>query len=343
MGTNFFHVDTNPKILDWAITSSGWTTSLLSKRLGVNEKIISDWTKGSAKPTINQLENFATVVKRPLAIFFLEEVPEDKPLPKDYRRHPKERGNFDRKTLLAIRQSRSLQSASSELSNNIGQTLEPKLPKANLNSNTKGIADQYREMLNFNIGVNKKMDSPYKMFNYLRDVLEEKNVFVFQVSMPLEDARGFCLLDDLPYVIVINSKDSIKARLFTLAHEIGHVSLGKSEIGIPQEYLKNDSSDLDSVEVWCNDFASEFLLTEEEAKNIFGENKQRLLDTRTLNTLSNKYKFSKAMLLYNMHKWKFIDTKQYNNVLNRYTAELTPTTPKKKGKKCEFVLCTKIC
>jgi len=53
------------------------------------------------------------------------------------------------------------------------------------------------------------------------------NILVFQFSMPIEDARGFALTDMNPNVIVVNSKDSIEARLFSLMLEFGHILLGE--------------------------------------------------------------------------------------------------------------------
>ena len=43
--------------------------------------------------------------------------------------------------------------------------------------------------------------------------------------MPVDDARGFSLTDGEPYVIVVNSADADRARLFTLFHEYAHILL----------------------------------------------------------------------------------------------------------------------
>ena len=133
-----------------------------------------------------------------------------------------------------------------------------------LTDNPELIAAEYRKLFDLNLETQRKIKDAYRLFSYLRDVLEDSNVLVFQFSMPVEDARGFALADDLPSIVVINSKDTIEARLFTLMHEFGHILLGETVIDIPDESLKNRNN----VERWCNAFSSSFLLPEESAREL---------------------------------------------------------------------------
>ncbi|EQD57057.1 protein containing DUF955 [mine drainage metagenome] len=166
------------------------------------------------------------------------------------------------------------------------------------------------------------------MFGYLRDVLEDSNVLVFQFSMPIEDARGFALADDLPSIIVINSKDSIEARLFILMHEFGHILLGETVIDIPDESLANR----DKIERWCNAFSTSFLLPDESVIELFKEYSGRLTETNTLNSLSRKYKVSKAVLLVKMLELDYISRQEFDNVLARYMPkEVKEKTGEKKN------------
>jgi len=159
-------------------------------------------------------------------------------------------------------------------------------------------------------------------------VLEDSNVLVFQFSMPIEDARGFALADDVPSIIVINSKDSIEARLFTLMHEFGHILLGETVIDIPDESQANR----DSIERWCNAFSASFLLPKESISELFKEYRGRLTETETLNSLSRKYKVSKAVLLVKMLELDYISRREFENVLARYVPKETKKIGvKKKG------------
>ncbi len=323
------NVEVEPSVLSWAIKSSGWSEEGILKRLHVNKHIFNSWLKCEKKPTLKQLEDLSSAIKRPLAVFFLSEPPKEKPLPKDYRMLPEKEGEFDKKTILAIRRARRLQRISKELSENIHEDIKTAIiHTTELSDEPKEVAERYRDL--FNIGeTQKKWVTSYNAFNALRDLIEDKNILVFQIPMPVEDARGFTLVDDSPAIIVVNSKDQIEARLFTLLHEFGHVILGESGISMSEYGLFLEK--IDKVEKWCNDFASAFLLPEFIAKNEFSLNKEEITETKTLNRLSRRLKVSKAMLLYNMLKLNFISLAQYKSVLDRYKPELK--SKKKGGKK----------
>jgi len=322
-------VEVKPEILKWVIGSSGWNEEEITKKLKISQNILNSWLTRETKPTLRQVEDLAKIVKRPLTVFFLSEVPKEKPLPKDYRMLPEKEGKFDKKTILAIRRARRLQKISKELSENLNASLIKTIPTIKLSENPKEIAEKYRAEFKFNEETQKKLKTPYEVFNFLRDIIEDKNIIVFQIPMPVEDARGFTLADDSPAVIVVNLKDLIEARIFTLMHEFGHVLLNESGVSMPENtlFIKNVAG----VEKWCNEFSSAFLLPETLAKAEFSKNKDVIIETKTLNKLSRAYKVSKAMLLYNMSKLNFISKQQYDAVLERYKPEILK--PKEKAEK----------
>lgn len=102
-------------------------------------------------------------------------------------------------------------------------------------------------------------------------------------------------------------------------HEFAHILLGETGIDFPDVTI----STRNEVEVWCNRFASAFLLPADMAMNLFKSNKSTLTETDTLNKLSRKYKLSKAMLLFNMLKMDFISETEYEDVLERYKPQET--------------------
>jgi len=326
------NIEVEPSILKWAVESSGWSKDDLIKRLKISSNVLDSWTTGETKPTLKQLEDLAKTLKRPLAVFFLSEPPKDKPLPKDYRMLPDKEGKFDKKTILAIRRARRLQIISKELSENLSTNLNKLTATVKQSDDPKKIAEKYRAEFKFDEETQKKLKSPYEAFNFLRDIIEDKNIIVFQIPMPVEDARGFTLVDDSPAVIVVNSKDQIEARNFTLMHEFGHVLLNESGVSMPENALF--AKNVKALEKWCNDFSSAFLLPEAIAKKEFSQRKTSLTDTRTLDSLSRTYKVSKAMLLYNMAKLNFLSKTQYEAIIERYKPAVQK--PKEKTKKPIF-------
>jgi len=320
-------VDIELSVLKWLIDSSGWSNDEIAKRLNTSTQNIQKIVAGEKKPTFRQLQELSGIFKRPIAAFLLSKPKAEKPKPKDYRLLPDKVDKFDKKTLLVLRKTRRLQELSKELSRNIKYETKTKLEKAKVTDNPEKIAEKYRNIFELTLEKQRKFKTVYELFHYLRDLLEDMNIYVFQFSMPVEDARGFVFVDDSPNVIVVNTKDNIEARLFSLMHEFGHILLGESVIDLPDVA----SSSKDRIELWCNTFSASFLLPKPVAKDIFIENKAVLTQRKTLNYLSRKYKVSKAMLLLSMRKLNFIQKKDYDNILNQFKPDLKKEKATKGG------------
>ncbi|HJX50443.1 hypothetical protein A3K73_00290 [Candidatus Pacearchaeota archaeon RBG_13_36_9] len=93
MNEESIFIEIKPEILKWAINGAGFKNEEISKKISGKESIVDEWLSGKAKPTLKQLEKLAFYVRRPIASFFLPNVPEEKPLPKDFRVIPNRKGN----------------------------------------------------------------------------------------------------------------------------------------------------------------------------------------------------------------------------------------------------------
>jgi Zn-dependent peptidase ImmA (M78 family) len=305
-------VEVEPEVLIWAIKSAGYEYKEISKRLSENENLVEEWIKKEKKPTFKHLEKLSAIVKRPIASFLLSKAPVEPSLPKDFRMLPNKDGKFDKKTIFAIRKARALQKTTKELSVYLNEEIKSKIDRFSLDNKPENIAKRYRDIFELTEEMQLKFRSHYDFYNYLRKKLEEINVFPFQISMPLEDARGFTLSDDSPAIVVVNSKDFIEARIFTIMHEFGHILLNETGIDIP-EFTTSDK-----IEKWCNEFSSDFLLPKEIAKRVFESKKEVLTETKTLNDLAKKYSVSKSMIVYNMVKLGYIDWTKFNELVRSY-------------------------
>lgn len=307
-------VEVDITVFQWLRESSGWSIEDVSKRLGTSPEAIQDIESGGRMPTLWQLRELSKAYKRPLASFFLSEPMREPQLPEDYRTIPEMRGIFDKKTLYAIRRARNLQEIGEELSDNIKCSTKPVIKRVSIRQEPEELAEKYRKHFALTEEKQRGFKNSYELFDYLRDHLEDMNILTFQFPMPVEDARGFVLTDKTPNVIVVNSKDSIEARLFSMMHEFGHILLGETVIDLPDISVRTQSR----IEKWCNTFASSVLLPRELAIWIFTSEERTLTDTKTLGVLSYRYKVSKAMLLYNMLELGFISRHVYEGTLGKY-------------------------
>ena len=217
---------------------------------------------------------------------------------------------FDKHTILAIRKTRYLQSLGAEMSENLGRPVRPRIKKAALSDDPKAAASKYRGALGLDEKVQKSKDA-YEFFRHLRAEIESLNVLVFKFAMPMDDARGFALSDQLPAVAVVNASDSVEGRLFTLAHEFGHVLLGDTSIDLPEAGRAQHER-----ERWCNDFASSLLLPDPVAEELF-DAQENPTDTETLERMSKACKVSKAVLLFKMVELGRISRAECERVLAR--------------------------
>jgi len=235
-------VEVEPEVTKWLFDNSGWSHAELAKRLGTSEDVVIKIVSGEKNPTFRQLRELAFVFKRPVAAFLLSKPNAEKPKPKDYRLLPERTDRFDKKTLLVLRKVRRLQELSKELSGNIGYETKNKLEKVRLSDNPEITALKYREFFGLTEEKQKGFKTSYELFHFIRNFLEDLNIFVFQFSMPVEDARGFVLVDDVPNIIVVNTKDTIEARLFSVMHEFAHILFGESVIDLPDATSKTKNN-----------------------------------------------------------------------------------------------------
>lgn len=242
-------VDINPKSMEWALRSAGWNAGELAKEAKIEPDAMERWGKTGKSVRLTELERVCKKLRVPITVFFVESLPDIK-RPKDYRRT---RGSktLSKDTLFAIKNSSHHQMLARRMLSLQGSKPGPSISPATLDDDPEHVAD--RERVGFNddcdyASAKKERDAYWT----LRDRMEAENIFVMQYNM--EDARGFALPAKDPAMIVINSADSYRSRIFTLLHEYAHILLNGDGICLPEEMAGN------SIETWCNTFAGAFLM-----------------------------------------------------------------------------------
>lgn len=299
------HLSVKPDVMKWLRESSGWTIDEVSKNIGISANRILEWENGEFQPTYLEIVKLAKAYKRPTAAFFLPSPEPEPPFPHDFRKLPGEVTGFSRDTIQIIRKAQYSKLISKELTENLDLSLEAEVKHTVLKDNPEEIAD--RERYNFNLTLENQLHwkMPRDGYNLLRDIIESKNIRVFQFKADIHELRGFSLLDSKPYVINVNSKDIYEARIFTLLHEYGHVLLNIPALCTPDNPISIDEHGA-KIEKWCNTFAGAFLLPKESISNDF--NRYGITDYWKI---AKRYRVSKSATLTRLVSLKMISQDEY--------------------------------
>jgi len=148
-------------------------------------------------------------------------------LPDDFRVLPSGKGqHISRKLRLAIREARRLQAIATDLMKEMGLEITVEIGKANLSDDPEGLAKIERARLGIDLKEQFHWKDEGEAFLRWRKAIENLNILVFQLPIPVRSARGFSLLGEGLPAIVVSSSDAIQARIFTLFHEYAHLLLG---------------------------------------------------------------------------------------------------------------------
>lgn len=304
-----------PDIFRWLRESSGWSLEDVSNHLNVSVEWVSKWERGEKDPTLNEIKSLSKAYKRPLAAFFLPVPERELPLPQDFRRLPGHPRPLSKKTVLAIRKARNLQVICNELMANVDLQVEPDVIRAQLSDDAEDIALGERNRFGVLIEDQNPWHNPYEAFRNWRDLIERKNIRVFQFPMELEELRGVALMDSKPYAIVINSSDTIQARIFTLFHEYGHILLHEPALCTPENPVTGDSHGA-KVESWCNHFAGAFLLPQENIRRDFVR-----CGLHGYTRIAARYKVSLSTVLTRLVSLHLISQSQYLSEMRKLSGE----------------------
>ncbi len=149
-----------------------------------------------------------------------------------------------------------------------------------------------------------------QLLEYLRDQLYDIGVYVFKDSFKENSASGLCIYDEEYPVILLNNKTTYTRQLFTLFHEIYHIFRGEEDI----DYISQ------SEENACNNFASSFLIPEEDFAwqvSLYDD----LEDETVIHALAKRYCVSSEAVMYRLLKMHKIGELYYQSQKITYFRE----------------------
>lgn len=313
-------VNINPSILKWARESLGYSMEELAKKLKVKEAVFGAWEAGTEQPSFAQLQKVGIALKRPTATFLLAKVPESLPVPKDFRvLSEADIRRLSPSTYVEIRKAQRRRHLALELYADLESEIPQFTMKATLEDDPRKLALQYRKL--FGVTLEQQHEwTDYGALSFWKNSIEKLGVLVFQASLEsLDELRGLALYHKQLPVIMINSKDSVRGRIFSMLHEFCHLLLHTSGIGNIDPNWQNNKT-FNKVEVFCNRFAAEMLIPEETAlanKDLFRfENKDGSFNFQKIRSTANKFTVSNEVVLRKSRDIGILSATEYDKARN---------------------------
>ena len=254
-----------PPVLRWARESVNLTPLAAARKMKLPDDRVEQWEAGSATPTIAQLRKATEVYKRPLAVFFLSEPPTDFDAMRDFRRHQEAKaGEWSPELHGEYRRAIAQREAALDLAE-IDDAPPPTTWRLEpLPGDDEEIAAAARSLLlsQSPLSLPKSIGTKYEHLNTWTAALEEAGVLVMATSggrVATSEMRAFSLYDDVLPVIMVNSRDAARGRLFSLLHEYAHLLLHTGGLCDTVTDTKATNADR-ALEARCNAIAAAILM-----------------------------------------------------------------------------------
>ncbi len=323
-----------PSVMRWARIKARLSLEEASAKIKRSVDEIEAWEEGTARPTIAQARKASEVYKRPLAVFYLPEPPQDFDTLRDFRSLPDaDLQAYSPGLALLIRHVYYQQAWMRDYLADEGEAPLAFVGSASLAVAPRDVALSILDVLDITPEAQKKCTSRYEALRLWIDKAEAAGIFVFrQAHIAPAEARGFVLSDDLAPFIFVNSADSASAQIFTLAHELAHLWLNQSGISNLEAPHPSSTGEIDQIEIFCNRVAAEATLEEDAFLEVWhNQRTSSSLDERIL-SLSGTFKVSEEVVARRLLDSGFIDQAEYLKLRALYQDRWKKQKARKKEK-----------
>ncbi len=301
----------NPAIIKWARERSGYTLEEIADSLNKDTETISNWESGSSAPTYAQLEKLADKCKRPIALFFFPEVPEEPDLVNQLALRSSEIEALSPNIRLLLRHAAARQISLMELNMGVNP-VETRIFRdlhARLDDSVTVLAHQAREYLEVSVETQASWKSSTEALGIWRNRIEDKGIFVFKDAFQDDFVDGFSLVhDQFPVIYLNNSRPHVR-QIFSLFHELAHLLLRRN--GITRGVKIGE----EKIERFCNRFAAEFLVpsSDLETRLDFPD-----YDDAAIWKLARHYKVSRPVILLKLIDRHILEPTDYERMTKKW-------------------------
>jgi Zn-dependent peptidase ImmA (M78 family)/transcriptional regulator with XRE-family HTH domain len=320
-----------PAVFKWARESARMSLESAASKVDVDVSKLVEWERGESLPTIRQAELLAKAYRRPFALLFLPEIPNDfQPLQDFRRKNSKELGTAATFIIRDIRQKQSWIKALYEENNYNRLDFVGRFNRRN------SVAQVARDILR----VLDIHPSQYETDNPIKEWIakaESKGIFISRTSfvhskltLDSEEMQGFVIADEIAPFVFINSDDWNAPQLFTLVHELAHIWIAESGISNDIQLEIKNRDKYHPVELFCNQVAAHALMPDEVMKDIPSS---VFSSAEKIFAASRKLGVSSASLLVRGLQMQIISTDKYHKLKKEVDARFEEFVQKEQSKK----------
>lgn len=275
----------NGELIAWAREDAGFSVAEVAGSCGINEETLKKIESNTLKPTQVQAEKLAMKFSRPVALFYLKEIPRLAKRQRPDNRSPQLATEFSPEVLLAIRKLNLLQDKMVELSQLLNLS-SPNIPAFNITDEPKQVANSLRKYLDIE-DVPRVLHRDTALDLFISKV-EEKGIVVSQQRMPRSELQGASSFTPYP-AIVVNQTDYKSSKIFTLMHELCHLTLRSGG------YCLFETNPSKRIERFCNAVAGELLVPLDELQRQLADSYPA--SDEALQRLSDYFSVSRQVIL----------------------------------------------
>jgi Zn-dependent peptidase ImmA (M78 family) len=302
----------NPDIILWARETAGLTLEEATKKLAIREARgvsaidrLAALESGEDEPTRSVIAKMAKQYRRPLLTFYMTAPPRKGDRGQDFRTLPEDYSDTDEALLDAlIRDVKARQSMVRAMLEDEEDTESlPFVGSLRMSQGISAVLSSIQETLQIDRAEFRAEASPSEAFTLLRNRVEEAGIFVllignlgsYHTAIDIEIFRGFALADNIAPFVIINDQDAHSAWSFTLLHELVHIWLGQTGVSGWRAEI--------SIEKFCNDVASEFLLSNSELEQLDVNDRTDLESAqRRIGEFATDRNLSSSMVTYKLYR-----------------------------------------
>jgi Zn-dependent peptidase ImmA (M78 family) len=253
----------NPEILRWARARMGLSPKQVESLAGIAAERITEWEHAREAPALSDLQNLAEIYDCPVGYFFLDAPPEEKQT-LDFRGLTAEKiDTLSYETHVHLSEFLRLTDYLTSLVENLNLPHEVEINTADIDEPVESVTRRERERFGFTPETRERWASTNEAFDFWRESIESRGVFVIALKLKASEVRGASRWDSpRTPAILVNRMDMEAAtgRCFTLLHEWAHLLIKRP--GLVCDFRGQAKGA--NIERFANQFAAEILVPKNE-------------------------------------------------------------------------------